>query len=256
MPNVPHLLSVAALATGLGVDGSLESVRRAQSLLEPHVWTEAVRIENSAASSRYPRVLNALIFQLDSVLWFYTPTDGTQSLSLFRGRAEADKRDLGPLLAAIDQGFTHWDVLPQASAPLPGKARPPNGCFIESMALLFQKLEYGSRIENPQLLSYYVALPGGIRGHTVLQFTSGGRVQVVDPDRPTRTIGIHYANENDPKSVADRIRGDIANARHLPLREFLDRAPGRNLATIPGHSSKTYEQALPAQAEPPENTGS
>ena len=256
MPNVSHLLSVAALATGLGVDGSLESVRRAQGLLEPRVWTEVIRIENSAASSRYPRVVNAMIFQLDSVLWFYTPTDGTQSLSLYRGRAEADKRDLGPLLAAIDAGFTQWEVLPQAGGPPHAEARLPNGCFIESMAILFQKLAYGSRIENPRLLSYYVALPAGIRGHTVLQYTLGGKVQVIDPDRPSGIIRIHYANEDDPKSVADRIRGDVAKARHLPLGEFLDRAPGRFYATIPANPDNTYEQALPAQAEPAKNNRS
>lgn len=170
MPNVSHMLSVAALATGLGFDSSLEPVRQAQRLIEPYAWSEVVRIENSAAASRYPRVLNALIFQLDSVLWFYTPADGTQSLSLYRGRAEADKLDLGPLLAAIDGGFTRWEVLPKTSEfPLAG-SRPPNGCFIESMAILFHRLADGASIENPKLLSYYVALPGGNAGAEARSF--------------------------------------------------------------------------------------
>jgi hypothetical protein len=254
--NVAHLLSVAALATGVGVDGTLESVRRAQHLLQPHAWSEVVRIENSAPDSRYPTVVNALIFQLDSVLWFYTPTDGTQSLSLYRGRAQADKSNLGPLLAAIDRGFTHWEVLPSAEGILPAKGRLPNGCFIESMAILFQRLESGARIENPKLLSYYAAPPAGIRGHTVLQFTSGGRVQIIDPDRPSRVIRIHFANENDPRAIADRIRADIARARHLPLGEFLDRILGRYYATVQEPPKDSHEHTLPSRAEPPRNTSS
>ncbi len=249
MPMLPHLLSVAALATGLGANGQLEAVRRAQGLLEPRVWTQVVHIDNSNPSSRYPRAVDALVFQLDSILWFYTPADGTQSLSLYRNRAETDKLNLGPLLAAIDEGFTRWKVLPPAGGPLPGPARLPNGCFIESIAILLRRLDIGAAVENPQHHSNYVALPGGLRGHTVLQFTSGGRVQVVDPDWPNRIIRISHADPNDPKGVADRIRGDVARARHLPLGDFLDRAPAHFLATLQPHASKNDEQALPAQAD-------
>jgi hypothetical protein len=224
MPNVSQLLTVAALTTGLNGDRTLEYVQRAQYLLGCNAWSEVVRIGNSSPNGHYPRIVNALIFQLDSALWFYTPTDGTQSLSHFRGRVEADKRDLGPLLAAIDPGFTRWEVLPEtAGRPYPPE-RIPNGCFIESMAILFQKLANGARIEDPRLLSYYVALPGGIRGHTVLQFTQGGRILVVDPDKPTTIVKIRYANQEDPMSVVSRMRSDAAKARYLPLREFLDRA--------------------------------
>jgi len=127
MPNVSHLLTIATLATGLGVDRSLDAVRGAQHMLELHTWSEIVRIENTAPRSRYPRVLPALIFQLDSVLWFYTPTDGTQSLSLYRNHADADKVNLGPLLAAIDKGFTRWEVLPRGVGPPPAGTRLPNG---------------------------------------------------------------------------------------------------------------------------------
>jgi hypothetical protein len=256
VPNIPHLLSVAALAAGLGASGQLEAVRRAQGLLEPRVWTEVIRIDNSNPSSRYPRAVDALVFELDSVLWLYTPTDGTQSLSLYRNRAEMDKANLGPLLAAIDEGFTRWEVLPRPGGPLLGQARPPNGCFIESIAILLRRLDYGASVENPRLLSYYVSCPGGMRGHTVLQFTTGGQVQVVDPDRPNRVIRISHADPDDPKNVADRIRGDVARARHLPLGEFLDRAPAHFLATLQPHASKNDEQALPAQADAPRPTRS
>jgi hypothetical protein len=251
MPNAAHLLSVAALATGLGSDPSLEIVQRAQLLIQSHTWSEVVRIENTGTASRYPRAVHALVFQLNSVLWFYTPTDGTQSLSLYRGRAESDKHDLGPLLAAIDGGFTAWEVVPQKGEPPTGTTRLPNGCFIESMAILFDRLAHGARIEHPKLLSYYVALPGGIRGHTVLQFTSAGRLQVIDPDWPSRPRRIRNADERDATSVARRIRRDIAKARNLPLDEFLYRPPGQYCATLPAASSSGHEQPLPA---PPESS--
>jgi hypothetical protein len=256
MPNAAHLLSVAAFATGLGSDTSLEIVQRAQFLIQSRTWSEVVQIDNTSVSSRYPRTVNALVFQLDSVLWFYTPMDGTQSLSLFRGRAESDKHNLGTLLAAIDGGFTSWEVMPREGEPPTGRTRLPNGCFIESMAILFDKLAKGARIENPKLLSYYVALPGGMRGHTVLQFTSAGRIQIIDPDRPSSPKRIRYADESNATSVALRIRGDIAKARHLPLDEFLYRPPGQYYATVPAASSSGHEQTLTAQPETSRNTRS
>jgi hypothetical protein len=244
MPNVSHLLTVATLATGLGFDRSLEAVRRAQALLGNQTWSEVIRIENSGPRSRYPRIVPALIFQLDSVLWFYTPTDGTQSLSLYRNHAEADKLNLGPLLAAIDGGFADWEVLAPAGDLGPTQSRIPNGCLIESMAIFFRLKANGVRVENPKLLTYYVALPGGIRGHTVLKYTLEGRVQIIDPYLPSRTLKIRAANENDPKSIADRIRGDIAKARYLPLGEFLDRAPGPGYATMPAQSTMGHEHEI------------
>jgi hypothetical protein len=244
MPNVSHLLTFATLATGLGVDHSLESVRRAQALLGHQTWSEVIRIENTRPRSPYPRIVPALVFQMDSVLWFYTPTDGTQSLSLYRNHAEVDKKNLGPLLAAIDGGFEHWDVLAPDDDLRPTQSGIPNGCFIESMAIFFQMKAGGVRLENPKLLTYYVALPGGLRGHTVLQFTLGGRVQIIDPYQPARTLKFQAANENDPKSIADRIRRDIARARHLPLGEFLDRALGPSYAVMAEPSTEGREHEV------------
>ncbi len=234
MPNASHLFSFAALAAGMSVDPSLPSVRHAQHLLEAHSWTQVIRIDNAAVASPYPRTFYALIFQFDSFLWFYTPMDGTQSLSQYTGQAEKDKANLGPLLLAIDPGFTHWTRLRSSDETPADGLRLQNGCFIESIMLLFRELERGSPIENPMLLSYYVSLPGGIRGHTVLQFTSGGRVRIIDPDWPTRTVTLRYADPTDAMDVALRIRWDVSRARHFPLREFLKRGPGVYFAGTPG----------------------
>jgi hypothetical protein len=230
VPNASHVLSFAVLAARLGADTPLPSVRHAQHLLEPHLWTQIVQIDNVSTASPYPRVVYALIFQLDSALWFYTPADGTQSLSQYRGQVEKDKANLGPLLVAVDPGFTHYSRLPEADEALGDGLRLQNGCFIESITLLFRELEKGTPVENPMLLSYYVLISGRIRGHTVLQFTSGGKVRVIDPDRPTRVVTFRYAHPTDPEDVADRIRGDIYRARHFPLREFLQQAPSARFA--------------------------
>jgi hypothetical protein len=106
------------------------------------------------------------------------------------------------------------------------------------MALLFQRLACGAQVQNPKLLSYYVTLPGGIRGHTVLQFTAGGALQVVDPDHPKRAMRIRYARDDDPASVIGRIRGDVATARYLPLGEFLRRTPESRFSMVAVQSNR------------------
>jgi hypothetical protein len=239
MPHASQALPVAALVPGMNAGKSLAFVRRAHGLFAGYTWSEVIRIDNTSAASRYPVVVDALIFQLDSALWFYTPTDGTQSLSHFRNRVAADKLELGPLLAAIDPGFTRWEVLRGNGEPPAADSRIPNGCFIESMALLFQRLARGAQVRNPKLLSYYVALAGGIRGHTVLQFTTGSGLHVVDPDRPARAIRIVHARDDDPNRVVGRIRGDAAKARYLPLGEFLGRTPESCSSMVAVQSNKS-----------------
>ena len=89
-----------------------------------------------------PRVLHALVFEFSGILWFYTDTDGTQSLSLRKGRLDEDKADLGPLLRDIEPGFTRWRALPEESkrADVTTAEELPNGCFIESVAAGVERL--------------------------------------------------------------------------------------------------------------------
>src|SRR5256885_1866204 len=95
-------------AYGRGADSSLAAAQRAQAELGPEVWSEVIRVENPARGSAYPRTFHALVFELADILWFYTAIDGTQSLSLRRGQAAADKANLTPLLRAIERGFARW----------------------------------------------------------------------------------------------------------------------------------------------------
>ena len=98
-------------------------------------WSRVVRIENSAPAGflhrgAYPRVVYATVFEVSGILWFYTDTDGTQSLSLTTNTAARDEASPGALFLAIDRGFTRWSWV-AGPAPrggggpgLPGQGTP------------------------------------------------------------------------------------------------------------------------------------
>jgi hypothetical protein len=216
MPSARHILPLLAFATALRGD-PLENARSAEALLGLGTWTRVIRIENSDKASRYPATVYALVFELSGILWFYTDMDGTQSLSTHRGTAERDKADIGPLLLAIDAGFRIWEPLAPGAAPGLSKGRIPNGCFIESVALLRRRLESGLTALNPQLLSYYVNRPDGVHGHTILQFGTDDGLMILDPDRPNRPVRIRPRMVDDAGSCVACVRGDVARARFIPI---------------------------------------
>jgi hypothetical protein len=167
----------------------LVNARRAQALLGADTWTQVISIENRGATSRYPRMVHALVFELAGILWFYTDTDGTQSLSTHAGRLEQDKADIGPLLLEIDRGFSQWKVLPaDAAAYQTRPQRLRNGCFVESVANLRQRIAAGEEIRSPQLLSYYASSGTRLAGHTVLTYETAAGVQVIDPLDPAHPL--------------------------------------------------------------------
>ncbi len=211
------LLAVAASLRVAGSDSSLQNAYRAQHLLGPNIWTRVIRVRNAAPSSRYPAEVDAVIFQVADILWFYSDRDGTQSLSQYLHRSESDKGNLGPLLLGIDRGFVAWADAPPLPEALKHEGRIPNGCFIESLALLRQRREHGAPAEDARLLSYYVRLPGGLHGHTVLQFRTADGWRVVDPHFPRRSLSIRPADPDDPVACARALRPEIASARFLPL---------------------------------------
>jgi hypothetical protein len=215
-----------------GADSSFVHARRAQAQLGPEIWSEVIRIENSNIAGRYPRTLHALVFELADILWFYTDTDGTQSLSLQRGRTAADRADLAPLLREIDPGFTWWRIVPgeaAATSATPGRrGELPNGCFIESLAALRVRRERGETIANARLLSYYVDTPAGRRGHTVLTGATDRGVEVIDPQEvePLRIFPRELSG--DALTLARALVGEVAQARWVPIDQ--PGAPGRFFA--------------------------
>jgi len=189
---------------------SLVHARRAEALLGPGLWTRVIRISNRAEGGRYPPQVDALVFELEGVLWFYTDTDGTQSLSQLLRHAEQDKAALGPLLLHLNPGFTAWEDAPVIDhEQLAEKTPLPNGCFIESL----------------------VAMPGGgVHGHTVLQFRGNEGWIVIDPYRPKKRQRIFPKNPDDAKACADGLRPDVATARQWALPQVAELWKGDNCA--------------------------
>ena len=211
-------LVLSLSATALRADSSLDHAREAQALLGPDVWSEVIRIENDSPSARYTRVVYALVFELADILWFYTDSEGTQSFSLYKGRLAEDKANFTPLLAALDPGFHHWRVVPGAVAA-PARGGPlPNGCLIESVVALRDRLLRGGEAVHPQLLSYYVETRNGLHGHTVLAYEAGGKIEVIDAARSSKRFTFPVAMGGDALRLARGVQGSaVAKARMLPV---------------------------------------
>jgi len=231
------LLLVLLFATALRADDTLVHARRAQALLGPDVWSRVIRIENTAARSRYPRTVHALVFELAGILWIYADTDGTQSLSLHRGRLAEEKADLAPLLHEIDPGFTMWRELPAADAREFAVAKSlPNGCFIECVAVLRERLALDGDVTQPQLLSYYISTPQGLVGHTVLTYQTRGRLEVIDAQRSKRPWSLSGAVATDALALARAAQDQpVVTARLLPVDLPANSTAARAVvATYPG----------------------
>jgi hypothetical protein len=219
-------LSVAAPAFSSVISSNgLADAQAARSLLGNDVWARVVRIENSGPQSgwkrsAYPRVVYALVFELSGILWFYTDSDGTQSLSLTRGTAARDASDPGPLFRAIDRNFASWSWIdqPKASDEVFPHGTPPNACFVESVAFLLRRMEAGEETVHPELLSYYVKTATALYGHTVLIFGMERGLVAVDPDVSPRPVELPPRLWTDPLALSAFLRGGrVSAARTLPL---------------------------------------
>jgi len=242
MPFRLCLLLGLLSAGALGAATSLENARRAQALLGPVTWSRVLRVENTAAHSLYPATVDALVFEEAGLLWFYTDTDGTQSLSQSVGRLAEEKSDLAPLLRAIDPGFTVYSLPPDpagAAGPAAGGALL-NGCFVECLAALRDRVRRGEPVERARLLACYFDTPGGRGGHTVLTYETPRGLFLLDPTRSAKPQRVPRAWTEDARALAvAALPGiDIARARWVPTavpaRDPLvaavdfagDRAPG------------------------------
>jgi hypothetical protein len=204
------------LAVALRADDGLADALQARALLGADVWSRVIRIENEGSVRRYPRTVFALVFEICGRLWFYTDLDGTQSFSLFRNRMAEEKADFGPLLRDIEPGFVRWREVPDPPATAPLSRGPlRNACFIKSIAA-WRAL--GALAGRPQLLTYYLNTPAGLRGHTVLTYVSHDRLEVLDPDWPKSAIELSEALAGDAVALARAVVNQtVVNARLLPL---------------------------------------
>lgn len=201
---------------------SLTHARRAQALLGADVWSQVITVENKGSTARYPRRVHALVFELVGILWFYTDTEGTQSFSTYRGRLDADKADFTPLLREIHRGFAGWKVVPADLSPRVNDADTLlNGCFIQSVVNLRQRLMVGDDVRNPQLFSYYAVLGKGLSGHTVLTYETAAGVQVIDPVDPARPMSYPRDIASNALALGKALVGrTVERAVWLPISEF------------------------------------
>ncbi len=213
------LIGVLLTANPLHAGDSFGAARRAQALLGWDTWSEIIRIENISRASRYARTVYALVFELAGRLWFYTDADGTQSLSLHRDRLAEEKADLGPLLRAIEPGFARWNAVPVDEKRI-ARGELPNGCFVESVAAWRARRAAGEEMTHVQLLAYYVETPSGASGHTVLTYTAGNVVKVIDPALSPAPMAFPGALADDAMALARLVHGgSISRARWLRLDE-------------------------------------
>lgn len=212
------ITAAAVSATPVSATDSLQPARHAQALLGREVWSTLLRIENRAPSARYPRIVHALVFELAGILWFYDAAHGTQSFSLHQGRLAEEKADFAPLLRDIDPGFVRWTEVTAPMERIPARVSLPNGCFIESVAALRDRLLSGEAIARPQLLSYYLTHRGVRTGHTVLAYETNGRIAVIDPARDGAPLQFPVPLAGNALQLARAVAGnDVVAARWVPL---------------------------------------
>jgi hypothetical protein len=196
---------MVAVVVSARAESMLEHAWRAQAMLGPRTWSRVIRIENNArGTSSYPAAVDALVFEFAGRLWFYCALDGTQSFSMYAGQLDRDKNDFAPLLRDIDSGFARWQLMP---ADRVGVGPLANGCFIESLAECWSRIDQGIAVAEPQLLSFYVGRGAMRRGHTVLTYVQNGRTVVFDPALPNRALSFPGAVAQDPTALAQAVAG-------------------------------------------------
>ena len=215
----------------------LSDARAARDMLGGVTWARIMRIDNSRPigmwrCGAYPATVYGLVFELSGILWLYTDSDGTQSLSLTTGTLDKDKANPGPLLLAIDRGFRKWAWLDDtAGAGADLGRRPPNACMPGSVAALLKRLAVGGETGSPRLLFYYVKAGGARHGHTVLLFSAGGHLSAVDAEASERPVSLPDSLGADPRSISAYLRGGpVVAARTLPIQCTGSLAPPRQWA--------------------------
>jgi hypothetical protein len=240
------LLIFLLFTTAVAGQTALRQVKQARALLGGDVWSRVIRVDNTARHGIYPSPTYALVFEFNGILWFYTPYDGTQSFSIYRGRLEQDKNDFTPLLRAIARGFASYTVVPETA----GEARKPawilpNGCFIESLVALRQQLAR-KEVTRAALLSYYYG-PDGHIGHTVLTYDTSDGFYVIDPANSARPAAVDRRLASDAMELAVAVHpsSQVVRARFLPVDHLTMGRPGpastavANLDAGGGHPRET-----------------
>ncbi|MCX6952754.1 MAG: hypothetical protein NTV51_11400 [Verrucomicrobia bacterium] len=93
-----------------------------------------------------------------------------------------------------------------------------NGCFIESVVALRDRLLRGGEALRPQLLSYYINTRNGQQGHTVLAYEAAGRVEVIDSAQAGKRFAFPTTVAGDALKLARELQGPaVGSARLFPI---------------------------------------
>jgi hypothetical protein len=199
------LLGLVYPSIGNAKNIELENVRRARALVGPEVWSRIIEIHPENPRRGAKREVYALVFEFGGILWFYSE-EGTQSFSRHVGDLENEKEDFAPLLRAIDPAYSRFEVVDADSRPIaPEPGAIANGCFIESIAALRERLNSGEEIGRARLLSYYQDRYGAIVGHTVLTYQTSKGAFVIDPQLGRKPTRVARTLSEDAREVARRL---------------------------------------------------
>jgi hypothetical protein len=213
----------------------LTSAQHARALLGEGVRSRVLRIECKPDKHHAQAPLYALVFVLEGRLWFYTASEGTQSLSLEAGQVERDMTDPAPLLRTILPGFIRFaDV---TDLPIQGgvwETPLPNGCFIECLARWH--LLQGSQMPPNEggLLAFYFNSAAGLRGHTVLVYQRDGCRFVYDPETSRTEQPLPPSVGSVPLQIARAMYPSFRNSLAAPEKAQLLalRQPSANRAQV------------------------
>jgi hypothetical protein len=233
------LLALALLFISPVFGYPIHDVRRAEALLGQDVWTKLILVQNREPTRVYPATTAALVFEFDGILWLYTPTEGTQSLSQFRGKLEEDKDNLLELLKGLHRGFEGYREVPDAPLVASDGALR-NGCLIESIAAMRVRIARGEPISRAAILFYYLQGNEGLWGHAVLAYEKPDGLFVDDASQQLgqpleggwRTEPLALARAYHPEAASK-----LVHARFLPV-------------VVPASGGALLAAATPADGRP------
>jgi hypothetical protein len=173
------LLIALPVAFGEVAPAALSHLLRAREELGDAHWSAIMRL---ATSDPARPAEEALVFEFANALWFYQPTDGTQSLSRHWNNVANERRALLPLVQRIDPACLSLREYSaeELAVSSPSRGELPNGCFIQSVGEA-RRLERETGIVDGCLLSYYADTREGQQGHTVLVYQDASGSHLFDP---------------------------------------------------------------------------
>ncbi len=206
------------------------AARQVQAMLDGHLWTQVVRMENKRPNRTLPAESWVTVFELGGRLWIYMPREGTRSLSVYRGRLTRDKANLRAVLKHLEEGYAGHEVVvadDRADAAMNLFAETevtnddiPNSCFVRSVAW-FERLQgMDAPVEDAHLLLYFGGSGASRWGHTVLIYETLKGLFVWDPNEPEAARPVDVKRVSDALALARRVSPGTVRSRVEMAQQF------------------------------------